>query len=168
MSVNTLTCNASLRGKGIPFDLEIGEKLRFSTPSARQSFNLLLSNSGSVARGNISAADGRIYVTNKKLAFVTGEKGDFNTFVIEFVHLARIQFSHELRSPWFGPNYWEFMFFSPSDPICDGLPKNECFKGKVVFSDGGIHPFVEVLNAVVNDAVNNPQVDDELPQYSEL
>lgn len=167
MSVNTLQYDATVAAKEIPFILEQGETLRFSTPTARQSFILLPVNSGN-ARRNIGAADGRIYVTNKKLAFITGDKGDFNTFVIDFVHIPRIQFSHELKSPWFGPNYWEFMFFSPSDPICDGLPKNECFKGKIVFNDGGLHPFVEVLNAVINDAVNNPHVDDELPRYSEL
>lgn len=114
------------------------------------------------------AADGRIYLTNRKLAFITGDKGDFNTFVIEFAHLRSIQFSHKLKCPWFGPNYWEFIFFSPSEPICDGLPKDEYFQGQIVFNDGGLHHFVEVLNAVINDAVNNPQVDDELPQYSEM
>lgn len=168
MSVNTLQCSASVSANEIPFNLEQGELLRFSTPTPRQSFTLQLTNGNSVTRVNIGAADGRIYVTNKKVAFITGDKGDFNTFVIEFEHLLRIQFSHELKSPWFGPNYWEFMFFTPSDQICDGLPRNECFKGKIVFNDGGIHHFVGVLNVEINDAVNNSHIDDELPQYSEI
>lgn len=170
MSVNTIQCNTSSGGSEIPFSLDLGEKLAFRTTTARQTFSLQLCNNSnsSTLKVKIAATDGHIYVTNKRLVYITGSQGDFDSFVVDFKHASQIQFSHTLKCPWIGANYWEFMFFSPAEPICDGLPKNDCFKGQIVFKDGGLYRFVEVLNVAINDIVNNSNIDDELPRYSEL
>lgn len=165
MSVNKIAIRKTHAGSELPFVLEAGEILQYKSQSPRQSLSVQLHKSSNDIQVNISAKDGHIFLTNKRLVYVTASQGDLDSFVIEFCHLSLLQFSHSLKSPWFGANYWEFMFYSQG-AICDGFPKNDWFKGDITFKEGGLFDFIEVVNRVINDAVNNPHVDDELPQYA--
>lgn len=151
----------------VPFSLGPSEVIKLSTPTSRQSLSISLRDPVS-RRINITANDGYIYLTNLRLIYITAFQGDINTFLIDMKGAPDLHFSHALKSPWFGPNYWEFMFFNASRPnvVTDGLPKNEWFKGKIAFNDGGIFSFVEIMNQVLNDAGNNAEIDEELPRYT--
>lgn len=170
MSINTiqLKVNQSLLVSGsIPFDLSLDESIRYKTPTARQSLSITLSNT-SDTNINIDAKDGYIYLTNKRFVFVTASQGDIESFSIDLFFAPSIQFSHSLKLPWFGANYWEFLFFSSSKSgkECDGFLANQWYKGQIKFNDGGLFDFIEIFNAVLNDSVNNKDIDEELPQYS--
>lgn len=151
----------------IPFLLEQTEVVKFSTPTSRQSLSISLRDPVS-RKINITANDGYMYLTNLRLIYITGLQGDIDTFLVDMKGAQDLHFSHALKSPWFGPNYWEFMFLNASRPnvTIDGLPKNEWFKGKIAFNDGGIFTFVEIMNQVLNDAANNTEIDEELPRYT--
>lgn len=151
----------------IPFLLEDTEVVKFSTPTSRQSLSISLRDTVS-RKINITVNDGYIYLTNQRLIYITAFQGDVNSFLIDMKRVQDLYFSHALKSPWYGLNYWEFMFFNASRPdvVIDGLPKNEWFKGKMVFKDGGIFTFVEIINQVLNDATNNAEIDEELPRYT--
>lgn len=166
MSINKIALHKNYSVRELPFDLLPGEVLQYKTPSSRQSFSVQLHNSTSPIKVKIKASDGHIVVTNKRLVYVTASQGDLDSFVFEFDTVAALQFSHALKSPWFGANYWEFLFASPGGPICDGFPKDDWFKGQIVFKDGGLFEFVAVIDRALNDAVNNQDIDDELPSYS--
>lgn len=162
MSVNTI----KLTDGAVPFALNPGETLEYRTQTPRQSLSIQLKDASGPIKVNISAADGHLYVTNRRVVYTTASQGDLESFSIEFPHLPALHFSHELKSPWFGANYWQFLFFSPREPVCDGFPREEWFKGDITFKDGGLFDFVNVVNRVINDAVNNVHIDDELPRYS--
>lgn len=171
MSINNVRLqdnyNRPLGSTQVPFILEELEILKFSTPTPRQSLSITLKDP--VTRNiSIVGKDGHIFLTNKRFIFITASLGDIDTFLIDMKSASILQFSHLLKSPWFGANYWEFMFFTKTDPnvTVDGFPKNEWFKGKVNFNDGGIFDFIGVLNEVLNDAVNNNDIDEELPRYT--
>lgn len=166
MSVNRIRLQQTVNAGDLPFSLEAGESLKYRSPSVRQSLSIQLHNSNNPVKVNIAAKDGHIFLTNKRLVYVTANQGDMDSFLVDFAQVALLQFSHALKSPWFGANYWEFMFFSPEGDICDGFPKKDWFKGLITFYEGGLFDFVEIVNGVVNDVVNNAQVDDELPQYA--
>ncbi|EGV60499.1 hypothetical protein CANTEDRAFT_99900 [Yamadazyma tenuis ATCC 10573] len=154
----------------LPFVLasDGSEVIRFSSSSPRQSLSIVSKQSDNSV--HINTKDGFIYLTTKRFIYITASQGDVSTFSVDLTLSPRLQFSHELKSPWFGPNYWEFIFFSTPTPsiASDGFPKNEYFKGQVKFNDGGLFQFVEVFNSILNDAVNNTQIDDQLPSYSEI
>lgn len=162
MSINaTALLNA---GSGIPFHLSVDEKVQYSTPTSRQSLSISLNDGGQT---HITAKDGHLYLTNKRLVYITESQGDIETFAVDLFFAPVIQFSHKLKSPWFGANYWEFLFYSSTVAnACDGFPPNSWFKGQIQFNDGGVFDFVEVFGKVLNDVVNNKDIDDELPQYS--
>lgn len=166
MSINKETLHKPANGTELPFYLLPDEVLQYRTATARQSLNVRLHNPLTSIKVNISAGDGHIFVTNKRLVYVTALQGDLDSLTLEFRHIAALQFSHALKSPWFGANYWEFLFMSPTEPICDGFPKNDWFKGLITFNDGGLFEFVAVMNRVINDVVNNLEIDDELPSYA--
>lgn len=166
MSINKVVLRKNVSAREIPFDMLPGETLQYRTASSRQSFSVQLHNSTSAIKVNVKASDGHIVVTNQRLVYVTEAQGDLDSFVFEFATVAQLQFSHTLKSPWFGANYWEFLFASPGSPVCDGFPKDDWFKGQIVFKDGGLFEFVAVLDRVLNDVVNNKDIDDELPSYS--
>lgn len=162
MSINATTLLAN--GSTVPFPLSVNESLTYSTPTSRQSLNITLTDGGKV---HITAKDGHIYLTNKRLVYVTGSQGDIETFAVDLFFAPVIQFSHKLKSPWFGANYWEFLFYSSTVAnACDGFPPNTWFKGLIQFNDGGVFDFVDIFGKVLNDVVNNKDIDDELPQYS--
>lgn len=167
MSVNSVSlkhgAEKTLRDGSVPFELHQGEQLKYSTKSPRQALHIESQSKNSTVHLDLSAADGLIFVTNRRLVYVTVSKGDINSFLLEF-HLASLfQFSHRLVSPWFGANYWEFLFHG-SSAVEGGFP-NEWFKGSIQFNDGGLFEFILVMNALLNDAVNNADIDEELPRY---
>lgn len=166
MSVNKVPLHKTKEPRELPFLLFPGEILHYKSSSSRQSFTVQLHRASSNIKVNISATDGHIYVTNLRLVYVTASQGDFESFLLDFAKLGPLEFSHALKSPWFGANYWEFLFLSPNEPICDGFPRNDWFKGQVTFKDGGLFEFVAVLDRVINDAVNNQDIDEELPSYA--
>lgn len=147
------------------------EVLKYVSPTSRQTLSVQLKLiPNDVGAGiNINTKDGYIYITTKRLIYITATQGDINTFLIDLTLTPRLQLSHELKSPWFGPNYWQFMFFSVSTPAIasDGFPKNQWFQGQIKFNEGGLFEFIEVFNRVLNDAVVNNHIDDELPAYSD-
>lgn len=151
----------------IPFLLEQTEAVKFSTPTSRQPLSISLRDPVS-RKINITANDGYMYLTNLRLIYITALQGDIDSFLMDMKGAQDLHFSHALKSPCFGPNYWEFMFLNASRPnvTIDGLPKNEWFKGKIAFNDGGIFTFVEIMNQVLNDAANNTEIDEELPRYT--
>lgn len=150
----------------VPFELYTRETIRYFTKTLRQSLSIV-SNSATPSHPiNIAAADGFLYVTNKRFVYITVSKGDINTFLFEFSGAPVLQFSHKLVSPWFGANYWEFLFHS-TKLASSGFPDNEWFKGCVKFNDGGLFEFIQVINVILNDIVNNSEIDEELPRYSE-
>jgi hypothetical protein len=160
MSINTVALKPSheyLLGKNIPFDLDNGEVVRFASPSARQSLTIVSS-----AR-KINCNDGYLYLTNKRLVYVTASQGDISDFLFAMTSIPQLQFTHELKSPWFGPNYWQFKFLASS--MCDGFPPNQYISGSIKFNDGGLFDMVRIFDVLVNDAVNNSHIDEELPRY---
>lgn len=172
MSINTVILKENhieyIKNGQIPFELsgDGTEVLKYSTQSSRHSLSITLPQG---LPTNINAADGYIYLTNKRFIFITDTQGDIISFLINLTFAGKIGFSHELKSPWFGANYWQFMFHSVDDPvISDGFPKNEWFQGKIQFNEGGLFRFIEIFNNVLNDAVNNTQIDEQLPSYSEI
>ncbi|KAG7665532.1 uncharacterized protein J8A68_000934 [[Candida] subhashii] len=158
--------NQLLGTQTIPFELSIDglETLQYRTKTSRQS--LYINGNGSSI--NVSAKDGYIYLTTKRMVFITATQGDIDTFSIDLNLAPILQLSHKIQAPWFGANYWEFMFYSASEPsiASDGFPKNQYFKGEIRFQEGGLFEFIEVLNKVLNDSVNNREIDEELPQYA--
>lgn len=150
----------------IPFVLSSDglESLKYMTTSARQTLTIQLKSANSLI--HINAKDGYLYLTNKRLVYITASQGDINSFLIDLTLAPRLQLSHELKSPWFGPNYWQFMFFSVATPsiASDGFPKNNWFQGQIYFNDGGLFDFIEIFNQTLHNAVN--RVDEELPAYS--
>lgn len=144
------------------------EELKFKTRSARQSLSISTQKDVKEGRININASDGYVYLTTKRLVFITATQGDLESFVIDLNLAPILQLTHKLQAPWFGANYWQFLFSSAPSPsiASDGFPKNEYFKGELRFLDGGLFEFVDVLNKVLNDVVNNREIDDELPSYS--
>ncbi|KAI5957611.1 hypothetical protein KGF57_003305 [Candida theae] len=153
----------------LPFEVSSDglEILKYKTPTSRQKLSISSSDT-SQSKLKITAQDGYLYLTTKRLVFITLHQGDIESFVLDLTLAPILQLSHKLKAPWFGVNYWEFMFFSAKEPsiVSDGFPKNEYFKGEIYFQDGGLFDFVEKLNAVLNDVVNNREIDDELPAYS--
>lgn len=165
MSVNTVK-----HTPGGPI-LQPGEIIKYSTSARRQQLAIKLQAKDAPLKININASEGPVYVTNQRLIYITAldaSRGDIESFTIQFNQLPRLRFTHALKPALFGANYWEFMFFSPPEGICDGFPKNEYFQGLITFKDGGMFDFGGALNEAINDAVNNPHIDDELPRYSEL
>ncbi|KAK6465043.1 hypothetical protein DFJ63DRAFT_332484 [Scheffersomyces coipomensis] len=174
MSINNVTLkNGYMKELGtsreLPFELLVGggEELKYSTQTGRQSLSINShDNQDSII--HISAKDGFIYLTTKRLIFITASQGDINSFSIDLRFADKLQLSHELKSPWFGANFWEFIFFSSNvNGASDGFPTNKYFKGSLKFNDGGLFTFVEVFNTVLNDNVNNTHIDEELPRYTE-
>lgn len=164
MSINKVDLHKTSNARELPFNLLQGEILQFRSPTSRQSFSVELHKSANTIKVNISARDGHVFVTNKRFVYVTETQGDFDLFALDFDTVGALRFSHALKSPWFGANYWEFMFLSGD--VSDGFPKNDWFKGQVVFKDGGLFEFVAVMDRVINDAVNNTDIDEELPSYT--
>ncbi|KAI5953986.1 hypothetical protein CANMA_004825 [Candida margitis] len=154
----------------LPFEVSSDglELLKYKTHTSRQTLSIASNNSNSQSKLKITAQDGYLYLTTKRLVFITAKQGDVESFVLDLTLAPILQLSHKLKAPWFGVNYWEFMFYSAKEPsiVSDGFPKNEFFKGEIYFQDGGLFDFVEALNTVVNDVVNNREIDDELPAYS--
>ncbi|CAK9440339.1 uncharacterized protein LODBEIA_P44390 [Lodderomyces beijingensis] len=164
----------------LPFDVSSDglETLQYMSPTPRQSLTIKSNNSnntsgtggvgGNGSHTRISASDGYVYLTSKRFIFITATQGDIDSFVIDLTLAPLLQLTHKLQAPWFGSNYWQFILFSVPEPsiASDGLPKNEYFKGDLHFHDGGVFGFVEVLNRVLNDVVNNKDIDESLPAYS--
>lgn len=151
--------------------LEHGEIIKYKSHSSRQQLTIRLKSKDASIKINIEVLEGHVYVTNQRLLYVTASdasRGDIESFSIVLKQLPLLNFSHSLKSGWFGANYWEFMILSPEEGICDGFPKEQYYIGLITFKDGGMYDFGGILNVALNDAVNNPQVDDELPRYSEL
>lgn len=148
----------------IPFELSGDglEVLKYTTPTPRQSLYISGNNR------TITTKDGYIYLTNKRFVFITATQGDVATFLIDLNLAPVLQLSHKIQAPWFGANYWEFLFYSASEPAIasDGFPKDHYYKGEVRFQEGGLFEFIEVFNKVLNDNVNNREIDEELPQYT--
>lgn len=163
MSVNTLPPQEGLS----PFALLEGEIIRYQTSTVRQSLSLELQSPKSDITVHIKVSDGSVYLTNQRIIFVTASQGDVSSFVIESSRLRALRFDHSLESPWFGPNYWRFRFYSPPDGSCNGFPKGEYFNGKIVFKDGGIFDFTAIVDDIINDSFNNSHIDEELPRYTE-
>ncbi|KHC72135.1 hypothetical protein MGI_01614 [Candida albicans P75016] len=164
----------------LPFEVSSDglEVLKYKSKTSRQSLEITSSSSSSTSttdpnpnerKVSILAQDGFIYLTTKRLVFITATQGDIQSFVIDLNLAPLLQLSHKVQAPWIGSNYWEFMFRSSSqDGIAtDGLPKNQYFVGKLRFHDGGLFEFCEILNKTLNDAVNNRDIDDTLPSYNE-
>ncbi|KGU29567.1 hypothetical protein MG7_01632 [Candida albicans P34048] len=169
----------------LPFEVSSDglEVLKYKSKTSRQSLEITSSSSSSSSSStsttdpnpnerkvSIQAQDGFIYLTTKRLVFITATQGDIQSFVIDLNLAPLLQLSHKVQAPWIGSNYWEFMFRSSSqDGIAtDGLPKNQYFVGKLRFHDGGLFEFCEILNKTLNDAVNNRDIDDTLPSYNEV
>lgn len=154
MSINTL----SLLSGQVPFALGVGEKLQFSTPTGRQPL---------VLKGeaiHISTTDGRVFLTNHRLVYVTGTQGDIELFAVDLSQALALRLSHAVKTPWFGANYWEFLFLASRS--CDGLPAGQWITGTIRFNNGGLFDFVGAFNSVLNDALYNKDVDEELPAYA--
>lgn len=139
--------------------------IRYQSKTTRQTLAITLQDPKSI-NVHINVGNGSIFATNHRLVFVTHSQGDVSSFVLNFDQALALRFGHLLESPWFGPNYWKFRFFSPSSGLCNGFPKEEWFDGKIVFKDGGITEFVSIVDEVLNDSVNNRHIDEELPRYS--
>ncbi|EGW33273.1 uncharacterized protein SPAPADRAFT_55170 [Spathaspora passalidarum NRRL Y-27907] len=176
MSINNIVLKnnyASLLGSSAyetPFELSGDglEILKYHTSTPRQTLTITQKDQSENHHLKVTAKDGFVYLTNKRLVFITSTQGDMDTFSIDLNLAPVLQLSHKLQAPWFGPNYWEFMFYSAAEPqfASDGFPKNQYFKGEIRFHDGGLFTFVDLLNKVVHDCVNNREIDEELPQYS--
>lgn len=155
MSVNTLTLKERYEGSELPFELELGEQLLYNSPTLRQVLSIKSD------KLSITAKDGKIYLTSLRFIFITASQGDINSFHFMLSSIPSLSFSHQLKSPWFGANYWEFLFKSPNS---DSLPL-DYYKGQIQFNDGGLFDFVTVFDTRLNDVVNNSHIDDQLPRY---
>ncbi|KAI5960143.1 uncharacterized protein KGF55_004866 [Candida pseudojiufengensis] len=160
-----------LRSNELPFEISSDglEKLKYKTNTPRQNLSIVSDNlEANSSNLKISAQDGYIYLTSKRLIYITSSQGDIESFVIDLTLAPILKLNHKLVSPWFGANYWQFLFFSSKQPsiASDGFPKEQYFKGEIKFLDGGLFEFVEKLNLVLNDVVNNKDIDDALPAYS--
>lgn len=172
MSINNVVLKENyqqlLGTKELPFHTNPDglELLRYYTPSTRQSLSITLKDNS--PQINIHASDGHIYLTNQRFVYITASQGDINTFLIDIKLSSVLQFTHEIKSPWFGANYWQFMFFSAPQPaiVSDGFPKNHYFEGKIQFNDGGLFDFIAVFDKIINDSVINRHIDEELPRYT--
>ncbi|KAF3991060.1 hypothetical protein FT663_01818 [Candidozyma haemuli var. vulneris] len=165
MSVNKVQYNGDTPA------LQPGEIIRFNTRSTRQPLAINSQSKNVPLKIHINASEGKVFVTNQRLVYLTStntSRGDIESFCINFNQLPKLKFTHALKSALFGANYWEFMFYSPSEGICDGFPREEYFQGSITFKDGGMFDFGAAINEAINDVVNNPHIDDELPRYSEL
>lgn len=143
-----------------PFALEQGEHVLYTSTSSRQELKL------KEKQFSVTARDGTLHVTNKRLVFVTGSLGDVESFQMIFSAAERLHFTHSAQSPWFGPNYWLFMFLATGAPLCDGFPVGKWIEGSIVFKDGGMFDCVGAINKALTDSVHNKHIDDELPRYS--
>lgn len=173
MSVNNLVFKPNYAGSlgqplYVPFELSSdgSERICYVSPTGRQSSKVALHQLHQ-HRIAIDAEDGFVYLTTKRLVYVTATKGDIDSFLIDFMLAPILRFSHSIKAPWFGPNYWEFMFFSDAGVgiASDGLPKNEYFKGSIHFNEGGLFDFIMPFNRVVTDASSNTEIDEQLPRY---
>lgn len=177
MSINNVVLNDNyselLGSVSLPFLLNPDgmETLLYYSQTPRQSLTVVLKggNDGESRPINIQASDGYVYLTNKRMVFITASLGDINTFCVDLMLSPMLQFSHEIKSPWFGANYWQFLFYSCEQPAIasDGFPKSQYYEGKIYFNDGGLFNFIEKFNFAINDAVNNSHIQDELPIYTE-
>lgn len=173
MSINTVDLKqdydlpVSVRD-GLPFDLLEFETIKYMSKTARQSFELRLTRGEQGRSINIRAKDGCVYLTNKRLVFITASSGDMTSFALYLSVLPKIQFIHKVVAPWFGANYWEFLFHTnPSIRTAfDGLPMDTYFTGSFVFSDGGTFEFYKVFDELLQDIKNNPDIDEILPRYT--
>ncbi|CAX43469.1 conserved hypothetical protein [Candida dubliniensis CD36] len=164
----------------LPFEVSSDglEVLKYRSNTSRQSLEITSITSTTTTTTNpndrkvsIQAQDGFIYLTTKRLVFITATQGDIQSFVIDLNLAPLLQLSHKIKAPWIGSNYWEFMFHSSSQNnniATNGLPKNQYFIGKIKFHDGGLFEFCDILNKTLNDAVNNRDIDDTLPAYNEV
>lgn len=157
----------------LPFEISSDglETLKYKSRTPRQSLLIRLNTSlSSTSNVNISATDGYLYLTSKRLVFITATQGDIQSFVIDLNLSPILQLSHKIQAPWFGANYWEFMFYSALQPsiASDGFPKNQYYTGEIKFNDGGLFQFVEIINNVINDVINNREIDESLPKYSAI
>lgn len=171
MSINTVILKPNfteLLGVGVPFDLELNETVLYKSRTSRQVLNIKPTQAVSKHTVNISAKDGYLYLTNCRFIFITASQGDIDTFLIHLKLTPYLQFSHELKSPWFGANYWQFLFFSVKQPsiASDGFPKEEYFQGTIQFNDGGLFDFIKMFDNTLNNVINNSEIDDQLPRYS--
>lgn len=152
----------------IPFELSSdgSERVCYYSSTNRQSLKVALYKLP-LHRISIGAEDGFVYLTTKRLVYVTATSGDVDSFLIDLMLASILRFSHSIKSPWFGPNYWEFMFFSDAGVgiASDGLPKNEYFQGTIHFNNGGLFDFVAHFNQVITDASSNTEIDEQLPRY---
>ena len=163
MSINNVVFT---EGAGFPFQLAQDEKVLYKSPTTRQP--LAIKSKAAFGKTNIQCDDGRVYVTNKRFVYVTDAQGDINAFSIDLNLAGLLQFSHEIKLPWFGANYWQFLFFSAKEPAIasDGFAKEMWYEGTLQFNNGGLFEFIEVLNKVITDIHQNRDIDDELPRYS--
>ncbi|RLV95747.1 hypothetical protein JA1_000696 [Spathaspora sp. JA1] len=173
MSINNVVLKHNytlLSGNTAPFELSGDglEILKYHTSTPRQTLSIIQEEQSHHPL-RITAKDGHVYLTNKRLVYITSTQGDLETFSIDLNLAPVLQLSHKLQAPWFGANYWEFKFFSAAEPgfASDGFPKNQYYRGEIRFHDGGLFTFVEMLNKIIHDCVNNKDIDEQLPQYSE-
>lgn len=150
----------------IPFELNNNETIVFVSKTARQSLLLNLKSNLESSKISISAKDGYLYLTNHRLVYITLSQGDINDFSIFIQDTPKLQFSHAIKSPWFGANYWLFLYHSAGS---DGdIAGAEWVEGSIKFLDGGLFEFVSLFDNVLNDRIVNREIDNELPRYSEL
>ncbi|RKP30191.1 hypothetical protein METBISCDRAFT_23558 [Metschnikowia bicuspidata] len=155
MSVNTLSAESLA---------VLLQNSRYSSANTRQSLAITLQLPKDI-KVDIKATDGTVHVADGRLVFITSSQGDISSFVLDLARARSLQLSHSLESPWFGPNYWSFRFFTAPDAACSGFPSSEWFDGKIVFKDGGALAFASAVDTVINDVLNNQDIDDELPRY---
>ncbi|CUM63618.1 uncharacterized protein PRCAT00001200001 [Priceomyces carsonii] len=166
MSINQVEAEKSNLASNIPFVfLDQSERVIFSSPTARQSLCLSLMDC-KIGQVNITAKNGTLFLTNKRLIYMTGSQGDINNFQIILKDASSLRFSHELKSPLLGANYWEFVFFSSAGGPSNMSPKDQWFKGQIKFNDSGIFNFIQKFDEVLHDSINNQNVDEELPRYT--
>ncbi|KAI5951356.1 hypothetical protein KGF54_004430 [Candida jiufengensis] len=160
-----------LESSELPFEISSDgiEHLKYKSKTSRQNLTIVSNNpQPDQPKLKITAQDGYIYLTTKRLIYITLTQGDIESFVIDLTLASVLKLNHKLISPWFGANYWQFLFFSAKQPsfVSDGFPPEQYYKGEIKFLDGGLFEFIEQLNAVLNDVVNNRDIDDHLPAYS--
>lgn len=173
MSINSVDLKkdydlpVNVRGE-LPFDLMEFETIRYMSKTARQSFELRLTRGEHGRSVNIHAKDGCVYLTNKRIIFITASSGDVTSFSLYLSVLPKIQFIHKVVAPWFGANYWEILFHTnPSvRTAIDGLPMDTYFTGSFVFRDGGAFEFCKIFDELLHDIKNNTDIDESLPKYT--
>ncbi|GEQ67138.1 hypothetical protein JCM33374_g801 [Metschnikowia sp. JCM 33374] len=166
MSINRIAVVHPIQPNRLPIELRVGESLHYRSSTARQSFSVSSREPKGPVNVHIAVTSGRVFVTSQRFIYITDSQGDVDSFSFEFSAGPACHFSHSLKTPWFGPNFWSFLFFCPPDSTCDGFPKNEWFEGKISFKDGGLFDFASVVDRAINDVVNNPHIDEDLPRYS--